>query len=63
MVSIASKHIDSSMSAPQRDELLAWIKADVEDGNCKILTNVRCLEVLTCHLLMCFIHFCQKFSG
>lgn len=44
MVSIASKHIDGSMSAPQRDELLAWIKADVEDGDCKILTNVRCLS-------------------
>jgi predicted helicase len=44
MVSIASKHIDGSMSAPQRDELLAWIKSDVEDGDCKILTNVRCLS-------------------
>lgn len=44
MVSIASKHIDGSMSAPQRDELLSWIKADVEDGDCKILTNVRCLS-------------------
>ena len=44
MVSIASKHIDGSMSAPQRDELLAWIKSDVEDGDCRILTNVRCLS-------------------
>jgi predicted helicase len=44
MVSIASKHIDGSMSAPQRDELLAWIKSDVKDGDCKILTNVRCLS-------------------
>ncbi|MFH6957216.1 DEAD/DEAH box helicase [Flavobacterium aquidurense] len=44
MVSIASKHIDGSMSAPDRDELLAWIKSDIEDGDCRILTNVRCLS-------------------
>lgn len=44
MVSIASKHIDGSMSAPERDELLNWIKSDIEDGDCRILTNVRCLS-------------------
>ncbi|WP_236010650.1 restriction endonuclease, partial [Flavobacterium chungangense] len=44
MVSIASKHIDGSMSAPERDELLGWIKSDIEEGDCRILTNVRCLS-------------------
>lgn len=44
MVSVASKHIDGSMSAPQRDELLAWLKANPEDGECRVLTNVRCLS-------------------
>lgn len=44
MVSIASKHIDGSMSAPERDELLNWIKSDIEEGDCRILTNVRCLS-------------------
>jgi predicted helicase len=44
MVSIASKHIDGSMSAPERDELLSWIKSDIEEGDCRILTNVRCLS-------------------
>lgn len=44
MVSIASKHIDGSMSAPDRDELLGWLKSDVEEGDCRILTNVRCLS-------------------
>ncbi len=44
MVSISSKHIDGSMSAPDRDELLGWIKSDIEDGDCRILTNVRCLS-------------------
>ncbi|KAA6326759.1 hypothetical protein EZS27_024177, partial [termite gut metagenome] len=44
MVSVASKHIDGTMSAPQRDELLAWLKAESENGECRILTNVRCLS-------------------
>ena len=44
MVSVASRHIDGTMTAPQRDELLGWLKADPEDNECRILTNVRCLS-------------------
>jgi predicted helicase len=44
MVSVASQHIDGTMSAPQRDELLGWLKADIENNECRILTNVRCLS-------------------
>ena len=44
MVSVSSKHIDGTMSAPQRDELLGWLKANPEDGECRVLTNVRCLS-------------------
>ncbi len=44
MVSTGSKHIDGTMSAPQRDELLWWLKQDTEDGECRVLTNVRCLS-------------------
>jgi predicted helicase len=44
MVSIGSQHIDGTMSAPQRDELLGWIKADVAPNECRVLTNVRCLS-------------------
>ncbi len=45
MVSVESKHIDGSMSAPERDELLGWLKADTDDEReCRILTNVRCLS-------------------
>ncbi|HTN18831.1 MAG TPA: type ISP restriction/modification enzyme [Pelobium sp.] len=44
MVSVASEHIDGTMSAPQRDELIGWLKADTEDNECRILTNVRCLS-------------------
>ncbi|MEZ4527703.1 MAG: type ISP restriction/modification enzyme [Desulfobacterales bacterium] len=44
MVSVASKHIDGTMSAPERDELMGWLKADTENNECRILTNVRCLS-------------------
>lgn len=44
MVAVASKHIDGTMAAPQRDELLGWLKADYDNNECRILTNVRCLS-------------------
>lgn len=43
MVSVSSKHIDGTMTAPDRDELLGWLKAE-QDEECRILTNVRCLS-------------------
>ena len=45
IVDVVSKHIDGAMSAPTREEKLAWLKSASEDGNeCRILTNVRCLS-------------------
>lgn len=44
MVSVASKHIDGTMSAPERDELLGWLKEDFDNNECRVLTNVRCLS-------------------
>jgi len=44
MVSVASKHIDGTMSAPVRDELLGWLKGKGENNECRVLTNVRCLS-------------------
>jgi predicted helicase len=44
MVSLESKHIDGTMSAPQRDELLGWLKEDINENECRILTNVKCLS-------------------
>lgn len=45
LVAVASKHIDGSMNAPKRDELLGWLKSTSADSNeCRILTNVRCLS-------------------
>ena len=44
MVSVSSKHIDGTMSAPARDDLLGWLKAETENNECRVLTNVRCLS-------------------
>ncbi len=44
MVSVASKHVDGTMGAPKRDELLSWLKQEPKLGECRILTNVRCLS-------------------
>lgn len=45
MVSVSSRHIDGTMTAPVRDELLGWLKAtNVEPGECRLLTNVKCLS-------------------
>lgn len=44
MVSVSSRHIDGTMSAPTRDELLGWLKEETENNECRILTNVRCLS-------------------
>ncbi len=45
MVAVSSKHIDGTMTAPQRDELLSWLKSPTGDSNdCRVLTNVRCLS-------------------
>ncbi len=42
VVSIESKHIDGTMTATQRDELMHWLKEDADES--RILTNVRCLS-------------------
>jgi predicted helicase len=44
MITAEARHIDGAMRAPERDELLSWLKDDVNEGECKILTNVRCLS-------------------
>lgn len=44
MVSVESKHIDGTMSAPQRDELMGWLKEETDENECRVLTNVRCLS-------------------
>lgn len=44
IVSVTANHVDGTMSAPRRDELLSWLKEDGDDRECRVLTNVRCLS-------------------
>lgn len=45
LVNLRSQHIDGSMSATQRDELMSWLKAEPKDSSeARVLTNVRCLS-------------------
>jgi len=45
LVNLHSKHIDGSMSATERDELMSWLKSEPHDTKeSRILTNVRCLS-------------------
>ena len=37
-------HVDGSMNASEKEEKLAWLKADTPPDTCRILSNVRCLS-------------------
>ena len=37
-------HVDGGMSASQKEEKLDWLKADMAEDACRILSNVRCLS-------------------
>jgi predicted helicase len=37
-------HVDGGMNASQKEEKLAWLKAEFPDNTCRILSNVRCLS-------------------
>lgn len=42
---IECKHVDGSMSAPKRSDILNWLAQPINDENeCKVVTNVRCLS-------------------
>lgn len=44
MVSPVAKHMDGTMTAPVRDQLLGWLKEDTINNECRIITNVRVLS-------------------
>lgn len=44
MISPVAKHMDGTMSAPVRDQLLGWLKEDTHGNECRIITNVRVLS-------------------
>lgn len=39
-----TRHIDGSMNAVEKTELLDWLRAEPKKDTCKILFNVRCLS-------------------
>ncbi|MDK9347694.1 DEAD/DEAH box helicase [Propionibacterium freudenreichii] len=41
---VAVHHVDGGMNALKRSEELAWLKAPVPEGECRILSNARCLS-------------------
>jgi predicted helicase len=41
---IETRHVDGTYNAKQREDCLDWLKAEVEDDTCRILTNARCMS-------------------
>ncbi len=39
-----AEHVDGGMNASQKEEKIDWLKAETEDGICRVLSNVRCLS-------------------
>lgn len=37
-------HVDGTFNAARRTESLNWLKDDIENNQCRVLTNVRCLS-------------------
>jgi len=44
MVTVQAQHMDGTMAAPQRDQMLTWLKEDTPNNECRIITNVRVLS-------------------
>ena len=45
VVNVKARHIDGSMDAAERNDLIAWLKEDAADKQeCRVLCNVRCLS-------------------
>ena len=43
MINCHLKHVDGTMNALQRSSSLNWLKDDVEENECRMLSNARCL--------------------
>ncbi len=44
LINCPTKHVDGSMNALKRNGLMTWLKANPDENECRILTNVRCLS-------------------
>ena len=41
---LRAEHVDGTMNVAQRGSKLRWLEAEPEQGECRILTNARCLS-------------------
>ena len=39
-----AEHVDGTMNASEKEDKLQWLKSDLPDNVCRILSNVRCLS-------------------
>lgn len=39
-----AKHVDGGMNASEKEEKLDWLKSEIPENTCRILSNVRCLS-------------------
>jgi predicted helicase len=39
-----AEHVDGSMNASKKEEKLGWLKSELPEDTCRILSNVRCLS-------------------
>lgn len=44
VLACSAHHVDGSFNALERNRELAWLKAPLPDGECRILSNARCLS-------------------
>ncbi|WP_210602891.1 DEAD/DEAH box helicase [Brevibacterium oceani] len=44
LLDVEAKHVDGSMNAMERTELLEWLKEDTDGNSCRVLSNARCLS-------------------
>lgn len=62
-ISFSVKHIDGKKSAAERSRVINWLKQDSQPGECRILSNARCLsEGVDVPALDAVIFFKPKYS-
>ena len=44
LLGVEARHVDGSMNALERTELLEWLKQDTDENTCRVLSNARCLS-------------------
>lgn len=44
LVNISIEHVDGTFNALEKKDKINWLKDNINDGSCRILTNARCLS-------------------